>query len=356
VSRPAPAAGTTRRRRDVAPPTARQNGRVMPQMPGMGRIAFTLQGALTHWVVGPFTIGVDLVLVLLAMWYLVGVRLLAARGRHWHTSRTVAFLAGLAGVVVALQSSVADYSNDYFQAHVVQHVLLMVFAPALLALGAPSTLLLQTAGRRTKQRFLHLLRSGPFAVLTHPIVVWAIYFGVMLVFFLTSMINFAMDHMAFMDLMNVLFLFGGTLFWWPMVGLDPILHWKMGYPARMGTLLFGSAVEAFLGIAILLERRPEASMYTLASSHAGGALLWISVDVVNVVAFVPIFLQWVRSEERLAARLDARSERDAEIAAVSAGFPDGPMAPARPRQLSMWEEMWLARRGMIPTSGEPRPD
>lgn len=328
----------------------------MPPMPGMGRIPFTLQGTLTNWVLSPFTVGVDLVIVLLAMWYLVGVGLLAAQGRHWRRGRTAAFLLGLFGVAVAVQSSVADYANDYFQAHVVQHVLLMVFAPALLALGAPSTLLLQTAGRPTKQRFLRLLRSGPFAALTHPVVVWFLYFGLMFVFFLTSMINFAMEHMWFMDFVNVLFLLGGTLFWWPMVGLDPILHWKMGYPARMGTLLFGSAIEAFLGIAILLAHRPVASMYTLASSHAGGALLWISVDVVNVVVFVPIFLQWVRSEERAAARFDARGDRAAEVAAAAAASPDGPLAPARPRTLSLWEEAWLARHGVVPTSGQPRAD
>jgi cytochrome c oxidase assembly factor CtaG len=321
-------------------------------MPGMSWIPFTLKEALTRWSVGPFTVGVDVVVLFLGVWYLRADRILASRGRPRRPGRTAAFVGGLVSVVIAVQSSVAVYSGEYFEAHVVQHVLLMVFAPALLALGAPSTLLLQTASRRTKQRFLHVLRSVPFAVASNPVLVWFLYFGVMLVFFLTPLLNFAMQHMAFMDFMNVLFLLGGALFWWPMVGLDPIIHWKMGYPARMANLLLGSALEAFLGIAILLERHPEASMYTLASSHAGGALLWVSVDVVNLVAFVPIFLQWARSEERNAARLDARSVREEIAAAAAPASEDGPLAPAHPRALTLWEEQWLARRGVVPSSGQ----
>jgi hypothetical protein len=96
------------------------------------------------------------------------------------------------------------------------------------------------------------------------------------------------------------------LFWWPMVGIDPIIHWKMPYPARMLNILLGSGVEAFLGVAILNSHKPLASMYTLGSTKAGGGLLWAATEVVTLGAFVPIYLQWVRSEERVAARSDQR--------------------------------------------------
>jgi len=81
--------------------------------------------------------------------------------------------------------------------------------------------------------------------------------------------------------MNVLFFFGGTLYWWPMVGIDPILHWKMGYGARMLNILLASGIEAFLGVAILADSHPAASMYSLASTHSGGALLWTSTEFVE---------------------------------------------------------------------------
>lgn len=322
-------------------------------MSGMHFVPFTLHNVLTSWSFSPFPILVDAFLIFLAVWYLRADWALAARGRRWRRTRTAAFLAGLVTIDIALQSSVATFVNFYFQAHVVQHLLLMIVAPALLALGAPSTLFLQTASRRTKQRWLHVLRSWPFAALSNPVTVWFLYFGVMFVFFLTSLINFAMQHMALMDALNVVFLLGGCLFWWPMVGIDPVIHWRQNHATRMIVLLLGSGLEAFLGVAILNESHPEASMYTLAGSHSGGALLWVSVELVNIAAFVPIFLQWVRSEDRLARRVDAHADLEAERAAraLETLGEDGPLEPARPRTLSFWEEQWIARRGMVPRNG-----
>ena len=92
-----------------------------------------------------------------AAWYLRAGWALSTRGRSWSAKRTVSFMAGLVALIIALQSPVATYTMDYFQAHVIQHLLLMVIAPPLLAMGAPMTLALQTSSRRTKVRLL----AGP---------------------------------------------------------------------------------------------------------------------------------------------------------------------------------------------------
>ena len=94
---------------------------------------------------------------------------------------------------------VATFTGSYFEAHVTQHLLLMVVAPPLLALGAPSTLLLQTSSRTIKKKWLGVLRSRAFAIATYPMVVWFFYFGAMFAFFLSPLINYAMEHMALMD-------------------------------------------------------------------------------------------------------------------------------------------------------------
>ncbi len=340
-------------------------GPTMSGMGGMKTVDFSVHSALTAWQNGPFALLVLVGVIMAAYWYLRADWMLSARGRRWPWTRTAAFLAGLAAVDLALQSPVATFTGTYFQAHVIQHLLLMVVAPPLLALGAPSTLLLQTARRRTKERWLRTLRSPAAAVITHPITVWCLYFGLMFAFFLSSLINLAMHHMALMDLLNLLFLFGGTLYWWPMVGLDPIVHWKMGYGARMVNILLGGPPEVILGLAILSLRVPIASMYTLSSTHAGGALLWISTEFVVIAAFMPIFWQWMRSDERAAARYDAREVDAVPTQAASAGpKPEPSLSPQSPagapaaspepaaapasRGLTLWEAAWLARTGRIP--------
>ncbi|MHB1987207.1 MAG: cytochrome c oxidase assembly protein [Acidimicrobiales bacterium] len=316
----------------------------------MQPVQFTLHNALTRWQWGIFPLFVLAILVALATWYLRADWKLALRGRRWKGARTLSFLAGLVAVDVAVQSPIAALSMGYFQAHVIQHLLLMVVAPPLLALGAPSTLLLQTSKRQTKERWLAVLRSRPFAAISHPIVVWFFYFGVMFVFFLSSLINVAMHHMALMDLLNVMFLLGGTLYWWPMVGIDPIIHWKMSYGMRLLNLLLGSAVEAFLGIAILAASRPTATMYTLASTRSGGALLWVSTELSTLGGFLPIYIQWSRSEARAGLRADAHAdERAAQLTPVSeaALATDGQDA-SNHVPATAWEAAWFAKFGQVP--------
>jgi cytochrome c oxidase assembly factor CtaG len=84
-------------------------------------------------------------------------------------------------------------------------------------------------------------------------------------------------------------------------------------------------VEAILGLALLGNSRPVAPIYSLSSTHAGGALLWIGAELFTFLALIPIFVQWMRAEERKAARYDA--QLDAAMAATS-GL--GPMDAAAP--------------------------
>jgi len=288
-------------------------------MNGMHPVVFNLHEALTGWNLSIFPLFMAAVLAGAAIWYLRADWKLAGRGRRWSGKRTLSFMSGLVVVEIALGSPVSTLTASYFQAHILQHLFLMVVAPPLLALGAPSTLLLQTSSRKTKEQWLRVLHSDAFAVISHPLVVWFLYFGLMYVFFLTPFLGFAMAHMALMDVVNLTFLLGATLYWWPTVGLDPIPRWKMGYGARMLNLALGVPVEAFLGIALLNDSKPAASIYTLASTHAGGGLLWALSELFTFGALVPIFVQWMRSEDRIAAREDARLDAEAASSGATAG-------------------------------------
>jgi putative copper resistance protein D len=281
-------------------------------MHGTGRLPFNIHSAMTQWDLSPFPLLVLVVVIATAAWYLRAESALSARGRRWSGKRTVSFMAGLVAVDLALQSPMATFSMGYFQAHVIQHLLLMVVAPPLLALGAPMTLALQTSSRRGKVRLLRLLNARPFQLLTHPIPVWFLYYVSMFAFFLTFALGFAMNHMWVMDLVNLAFLGASTLFWWPIVGLDPIPHRQMGHGTRIVSLLIGVPIESFLALALLSSARPAASMYTVGSTHAGAAILWVGAELFTFLALIPVFVQWVRFEERRSARYDA--QLDAELA------------------------------------------
>jgi putative membrane protein len=279
----------------------------MGSMGSMGtEPAITLHTLLTDWTGGPFAALVAVGLAAIAGWYVLSVRRLAGRGRRWSGWRTASFMAGLVAVELALGSSVASLSDFTFTSHVLQHLLLMIIAPPLAALGAPMTLLLQTSGRPVKRVALRGLHSGAFHVLSHPVPVFFLYYLSMYAFFLTGALGYAMAHMWLMDLINLGFLGGATLFWWPMVGLDPIPGGGLDPGFKIINLLIGVPIESFLGIALLMKSTSVAPIYTLTSTHTGGGVLWAATEVATIGALLPIYVQWTRADARRAARIDAR--------------------------------------------------
>ena len=65
------------------------------------------------------------------------------------------------------------------------------------------------------------------------------------------------------------------------------------------------------------QRLPSGGVHVHAEfTHSGAAILWVGAELLTFLALIPVFVQWVRSEERKTAREDA--QMDAELAASGA--------------------------------------
>ncbi len=263
-----------------------------------------LHTLLLGWQTDPLSCVALAIELTLAGWYLVSVRRLLKRGRHWSPWRTASFLGGTALVIVAVQSGLATYQGEVFQLHVVQHLLLMNFAPILYALGAPMTLALQASDRPTQEKLLKFLHLPVVEFLTSPAFVVPVTYGSMIVFFLSPFYNFSLEHPVLLDLVHLHFLVSGCLFWWIVVGVDPS-RWRLSYPAKLGVLAVGIPVTALLGVALTGATDSIAPRFhTVADIHQGGSLLWIVGEITTMVAMGIIVFQWMRYEERQAVRAD----------------------------------------------------
>ncbi|MGH9302193.1 MAG: cytochrome c oxidase assembly protein, partial [Acidimicrobiales bacterium] len=292
--------------------------------------------------------------IILAGAYVAGVRRLAARGRHWSAWRTTSFLAGVVFVWVATGSGLAAYDDSVFALHTFQHLILMMVAPPLLALGAPVTLAVQAGSRVTQRRILAFIHSGPMKVITFPVVVWLSFYATMFVYFLSPLYNLSLRHPLFHYYTHIHFLIAGLLFWIPIVGLDPS-RWRLPFPARILFLFTGLPFDAFLGIAIMNMTKSISPAHTLADTHAGGAIFWAGSEFLSIVGLAIVVAQWTRAEDRQASRADRRLDRkdmEAQSPASSSTGPEpsGPTAPV-PLNQSAWEAAWAAKAGHTP---EPR--
>ena len=295
------------------------------------RSAVSLHVLLTGLQTGPLAAISEAVELLVVGLYLLGVRRLARRGRTWPAWNTGAFVAGMFVVWIAVGSGLAAYDTVNVTMHVVQHVLLMMVAPPLLALGKPVTLATQAGSRTNQVRIVKLLHGPVVAAITFPVVVWFLYYGTMYGDFMTGIYQYSVVHPLFHDASHLWFLAVGYLYWQPLIGLDPA-RWRWSYPARAGSLFLGMPFEAFLGIGIAGLPRPLAPINTLADTHTGGDTFWILSMVVTGVCMAIVILQWFRQLERETVREDRRvelaaAENRALAAELGVEVPDGATIP-----------------------------
>jgi putative membrane protein len=248
--------------------------------------------------------------------YLVGVQRLHERGRAWSVARSVTFGAGLVTLVLATQSFVAA-RDDQFDAHVVQHVLLGMAAPFLLALGAPITLALQAVSRSTQIRLLRILHSGPVRVLSHPLVVGFLFAFTLFALYFSPLYGLSVRNVFVHDAVHAHFFLVGSLFFWITVGLDPVA-WRIPYGARLALVLLAVPLHAFLGLALLSTTHPldAQSVGSIAvivdTQHRGAAIMWVVGDLISLAAGGVVLAQWMRHEERRGARIDRELDAAAE--------------------------------------------
>jgi putative membrane protein len=263
------------------------------------------------WTFEPAT---ALAVALAAGFYVAGVRRLAARGRRWPPSRSVATGLGLGVLVVATQSGLARYDTVSFALHSAQHVLLGMVAPALLALGAPITLALQASSRSTKEVLLRWLHSGPAAVASHPVVAWVLFGGTLFALYFTALLEWSVRNDLVHVAVHLHFVAVGAAFCWTALAVDPG-RWRLPHGARLLYVLLAVPVHAILGLALLsgdqlvaggvyAEVAPVWLTDPVADQRLGAGILWGAGEVFALFLAAVILVQWVRHDEREARRTD----------------------------------------------------
>jgi putative membrane protein len=263
------------------------------------------------------------VLVLSAGWlYVGGVRRLARRGRRWRSSRTVAFLGGLALIGIATQTGLARYDAALFSVHVLQHVVLSMVAPVLLVLGAPVTLALQATHGATAATARRLLHTRGVRFATHPVAATAAFSLSLYVLYLSPLFEMSLRNGVVHTWVHVHLVLLGCLFAAVVVGIDPLpVRWP--HPLRL--LLVGLTVpaHAVLGLVLLSSHEPLAAEWydsiartwggsPLDDQRTGAGVLWAAGELVAVGLAMVVVAQWMRHSEREARRADLRVERALE--------------------------------------------
>jgi putative membrane protein len=278
---------------------------------------------LLGWTFEPLpTVGI---LVALAWWRWAVRRVNAAHPSYpVPRLRSVAFVAGMAALAIALLSGIDRYDTSLFSVHMVQHVLLTLVAAPLIALAAPITLLLRLASPGARRRWiLPVLHSRLMRIVAFPIVAWLILAGVMWGSHFSPVFDAALEDPLVHDLEHVAYLGAGLLFWWPAVALDPA-PWRMPHPVRALYTFLQMSQNTFLAVVLLNAQSVLYPHYAtldrawgptpLADQQLAAGFMWVAGDLIFIAAIMAILVGWSRAEGRDAARADRRAAEElAEI-------------------------------------------
>jgi putative membrane protein len=225
-----------------------------------------------------------------------GYLLLASRARRrnpvraWSAWRTGAFCAGVVLLAVALLPPVAPFAHRDFRGHMAQHLLIGMYAPLALVLGAPVTLVLRAVSAPRARRLTAVLHSGPARLLTRPAVALSLSAGSLPVLYFTPLYDTVTAHPAGHWLLHAHFLLSGCLFAHAVAGPDPALA-RPGVPARLAWL--GCAIAVHAVAAQLMYGGFWVHVDAPASEVRGGAeIMYYGGDIAELLLAAALVATW----------------------------------------------------------------
>ncbi len=228
------------------------------------------------------------------------------------TWRFVSSLGGIACVWLAIGSPLAALDESSLTVHMIQHLLLMSFAPPLILLGAPALPLLHGLPQFLARavvgpilRWRPMQRLGGF--LTNPAVSWTVAAITLLVWHVPAIFELTLRSDSLHKFEHSTFFAAGLMFWWPVIQPWPsVARWPRW---SIPLYLFAATLpcDVLSGFLVFCDRVVYSSyvaapkvlgLSALADQQCGAALMWVCVTIILLVPAVLITMQILSPQKR----------------------------------------------------------
>ena len=251
--------------------------------------------------------------------YLTGVLHLRRRGHAWPAGRVAVAILASGLLVVAAASSIAAYSDVLFWMDVVEHLLVAMVAPVLLAFARPVSLAVRALPPAGRAAMFAVLRSRVMAVACHPVLAFPLFVAAFVLPYYTPWFEATLRNPALHSAQFVGYLLLGCLLFWPLMGLDP-MPGRVPSLFRQALLLVSLPVYVVVGLAAINQDRVFAPSYYSELDRGwgpapsddqfiGGAVLAWAGNGLTVVFSMILLLLWMREEGVRTRRGDMSHDR-----------------------------------------------
>ncbi len=275
-----------------------------------------------HWSFDPFLI----VALVVAAWHEIGLWRLARRSRPERTRerrlRSLWFYAGLAVLLIAVESPIDYWSDDYFFVHMIQHLLLMFAAPSLIVAGAPWQPLLDgLPGRSGRNVTRGVLAGGWFrplravgGFLLRPWVSVGLFNAVMIVWHLPGPFDLAERNQAVhIWLMHGSFFLAGVLFWLQFIPSPPF-RMRMPPVAQALALVATNVIMWILAMSMsfltviswypVYNHIAGVTLPPFADQQIGAGILWVCGDFWAIPCLIVVVRRIINADGDVGSAVD----------------------------------------------------
>ena len=249
----------------------------------------------------------SIVSVSLAAWfYMRGLRRPVRIRGTISVWRPILFFAGLACILAAMNAPLAVMGHTLFSIHQVEHLLLRLIGPLLIAVSQPWRILLSSLERRRRQHFSAPANSRGQSFVAHPTAATGLIVGALFIWQVPVIYALAQRIAAIEVFAHLGMVLAGLWFFTMLFDpRDPPVGAKRG--ARLLSAFVVIVANIFLGSLTTLK---EVSLYAfshreriglidaLSDETIGGYTIWVPSSMVMIVAIILVMNGWDAAEVR----------------------------------------------------------
>ena len=260
------------------------------------------------WTGGP---ALAWVLSAVLLYWLGGRKLTPPRSDARRPWRTAAFFGGLGAIVIALDSPVDGLADKLLWVHMLQHILLLLVAPPLLALARPWNRMWHGFPLGTRRVLAQWVSTGRWSaplratarILAKPLPSWLLFNLVLLGWHVPAAYDTALNIPVIHASEHFLFFATGLLFWTRVIDSPP---WRSRLSEAGRAVYVGSSMVVSWLLAIVLADagHPLYSSYAdlasrpggltaLADQQLGAGMMWVLGSIPFTIAILSVVYRWL---------------------------------------------------------------
>lgn len=216
------------------------------------------------------------------------------RNKSWSPWRCAFFSMGMVLLGAAFSPSLVHQAHHNLSAHMLQHLLIGMFAPIALVMSAPLALLLRTLPLTIARKLVRFFSAPVFFWISHPVMALVLNIGGMYILYLTPLYVLSQQNTIVHYFVHWHFLVAGYLFVWSLIGPDPLPH-KHGAMLRIMVLFVAIAAHTLLTKLMYALHIPANAGYSAEDIEYAAKLMYYGGDIAELIVAAILFAVILRS-------------------------------------------------------------